>query len=255
MTPRNTTGTSAHGLQGSQGSRQTRRRFLKRTGGATAATVLTWVLHSEADAETTVTSAKGSRAPNWKIRSEEVGSTEGYLDLSWGPQTDWTWGAEAKKVRKVLKLYAHAPEDPADVQGRDQWATSATANVSIDVWEWAEIAPVVNGEAGEWEAMTVAQWESWTGEDADNSAHASTTASLEKSIDDTTAVEPSLTVTATPSGNDDDTTSEEGIFIKLEWNGDTLNIIFRALGLGIEENDYDLETMWHLKNFGGDNSE
>ncbi len=223
------------------------------------ATMIAWnMTATKARAETEVVeSGSGLGDPNWEIRSAEIGKeylgvedSTVRLDRSHGEHKDWTWGGVSKKARLILRLFAHAPANPANgVNGGEQFAGSATCAISVMVNEWAEISDIVNGEPQHWDDMSTAQWQAWTGTAPDNAAVCSTSALLEKSVNANTRV---VSVSSrNPGVGDDDTTSQEGIYIKRVWNGDTLNIVFRALAKGIEENDWDLESQWQLKNSGG----
>jgi hypothetical protein len=249
---------------GSAGHAVTRRSFVKRTGGATVATLVAWNMTMTAQRalamESIVDGGSTSEGDaDWKVRSAPVGlpfeevEVRQYLDISHGPIQDWTPNNVAKKVRRVLHMFAYAPANPADapVSGSHNFAYTAKCEIKVRVEEWAEIADVGNdGQPVNWTNMTQGQWNSWT-----NSEHVDSNtfvAYLTKQVLDSTKAVPTLSITENfPVGvNNDDTKSDGGIYIKLTWSGDSLNIVFRALGLGIEENDYDIESVWELRNYG-----
>lgn len=206
-------------------------------------------------------SGSGDNSPDWRIHSFEVlentdplqtrpqtpGPPGGVIwEMSDGEEVDWTDNGVNKKVRKVLVLQGHAPDNPSSNQNDIEYGASANCDVSIRVSEWAQISDIVNGQPANWVFMTSAEWSRWDDNPNNPSIH-ETTATLQKEVISTTGVVRELSHTT--HGGNDTTKSKSGIAIELTWNGDQLKIKFQADSIGVDENTFDLETIWGIKNF------
>jgi hypothetical protein len=236
----------------------TRRSFLKRTGGATAATFVSWhAATSNVDAATWIAeggSGSGDNTPDWRIHSHEIGHALGssvkppdghVIEASFGPLTQTTWGAVNKMIRRKLVLEAYAPRDLPN----SPWYTyMATCAVTIRVSEWAEVADVANGEPVGWDDMTESEWNHWyASEYVDKHV---TSATLTKMVSNGPDGKPYVeVVSSSVHGGTDSTKSVGGIGITLVWVGDDLNITFSSLGQSIDPNTFTLISQWSLKNF------
>jgi hypothetical protein len=232
---------------GASGSEITRRSFIKRTGGATVATLVAWNLASRtADARVELESegllplghsySDSYNTPNWKIRVEALAEDDVTLrsSVDWDDNVNNTITEYA--VALGLKLQVSAPQSPAST-GQFTYGPEAESVMTVTVTTFAKYVtrPVIG--TVDWvnaPEMELPQLNRFLGRSSPEQAAdtATTTAQIKKSIVSTTGEvidEYRMVNGVNINAVDYDETYAQqgsGITIGFAWDGDVLVIDF-----------------------------
>jgi hypothetical protein len=226
---------------GAGASEITRRSFLKRTGGATVATLVAWNLASqEIRAAHAFTS---DSSPKWKIRSRAVGSTVVPIKEGLGNPEDWTHNNVTYPVKRSLQLFASAPDNPPDSPpGTHKYANSATCSVTIKLRRWASIKLTANSD---FVPMSDQNYNDWPGS-ANWKGAIPASAILTQQIYDPSALEPTLTITGiAPQTEAERSHSDLDMSLYVWWEGEKLHFDFSSVP-GVQSTSGELESIWEF---------